>query len=234
MNLHLRTVANLTDPVLPAVIELYQTAFPVREQMFASFFWTLFAPDSGRSLVVAERAEKMLGFAVWQTNEPAGASEGDGQSGDPLPGSALNEADDRPEGQPLPGYLWYLAVRAEERGQGIGERLYRHILDILDKQGAPALMYEVELPEEAREQGGEDAEQTARRRIAWYRRLNAQCLHGVHYNCGTDWQIPIPMQPMLHPLRGSISPQQAYLWGLAVLADDKPENFRQTGILRLS
>ena len=200
----IRNVTQLQDAVLPAVIDLYQTAFPVEEQMLASFFWTLFHPDSKRHLAVAEQDDAFIGFVVWEDGDAS-----------------------------LPGYLWYLAVREDNRGGGAGKSLYGHAVHTLHDAGVPAVMFEVELPEEAEQRAGILAGQIAHKRISWYCKLGARSLKGVHFDCTTDWMGSIVMLPMIHSFNQSITAQQAFDWGVAVLADGNASDFRLSGSLYL-
>lgn len=97
------------------------------------------------------------------------------------------------------GFLWYLATHRDSRNQGVGARLYAHLLSTLRKDGAKALLFEVEIPDVSR-QHSLAAGEFAERRIAWYRRQGAQLLGGVRYFQKVDTPVPATeMHVMVHP-----------------------------------
>ena len=196
-----RYITQIDDPALVQVMDIYQKAFPPEEQMLASFFIKILK-DPSQKLAVVEADGLVRGFIQWQTYEPGS-----------------------------PCYLCYLAVDERYRGQGIGEYLYRFVLDQCDPDTMPAMLFEIEHPDEARKHGPA-AETMALRRQGWYQRLGAKVIEGTHFICGTDWFPGIPMKPMIHSVV-PVSPQEAFDWAMEILADDNSEKLRQMGELSL-
>jgi len=83
--------------------------------------------------------------------------------------------------------LWYFAVNRELRNKGLGSQMYRELCAQLTSGGIRALIFEVEIPEDAESKEGR---QLAERRIAFYRRLGAKLLTGVHYLQYVGWHQP--------------------------------------------
>lgn len=90
------------------------------------------------------------------------------------------------------GFLWYLALRAGDRGRGLGATLYRHLANQCRDAGMQLLIFEVEIPEQ-------ESLTWAERRIAWYRRQGAQLLGGIRYLQSVDTGgDPVEMHLMAH------------------------------------
>src|SRR5690606_36980481 len=110
--------------------------------------------------------------------------------------------------------LWYLAVRPGERGRGLGARIYGEVVHRARDARLRALVFEVELPEEAQSPEERDF---ALRRIGFYRRQGARLLEGIHYTQSVgDHQPEIPMHVMVHPLV-EMSAAEAFTLGEQVL-----------------
>jgi GNAT superfamily N-acetyltransferase len=202
------SLTHLSDPLHPAfasAMDLYQRSFPVEEQEYASLFLQACRPGSRIRLLVSGDAEASRCFALYDL----------GERGDPV-------------------YLWYLATEEAVRGQGVGAAVYRRVLEEAAAAGAPALLFEVEDPQEALRRHGHAAETLAVRRIGWYLRLGAKRLEGVEFDCSTRWQGPVPMLPMVHALGEDVDAEQAYAWCLSVLADGDVSVLRQVGTISLT
>ncbi|HPH96430.1 MAG TPA: GNAT family N-acetyltransferase [Anaerolineaceae bacterium] len=204
MNLNIHEIANLQDEFLLPWLDLYETAFPPSEKILISTYLRLFQVGK-----IGPHAENHL-LAVLNEN------------GD-LAGMAHYEKTLEPG---TPASLWYLAVQPGQRGGGLGAHIYQHVLAQCREKQAPALLFEVELPEEM---SSEAARVLAGRRIQFYERQGALRLTGVHYLQVVGWhQTPMPMQVMVHPLQ-ALTPEQAF----ELAAWQYEENIRQTGTLRL-
>jgi GNAT superfamily N-acetyltransferase len=204
MTLYLHEIESLFDDRLPGVLDIYQESFPPREQMRLSWWVQLLRQktagqesDEGRHLVAIVRADddQVVGMAYYETYPLA---EGGG-------GSAV-------------GYLWYLATRSDLRGQRIGAGAYAALIErILGQAGCRAVVFEVEIPEEAARFSEGEAE-FARRRIAWYQRNGAKLLRGIRYVQDVGWQPPVPMHLMIHS-RDAIDAGAAFTLVQTVLED---------------
>jgi GNAT superfamily N-acetyltransferase len=172
-----RDVVELSDPLLPDVLDLWQATFPARQQVRVSHFFTLFdATDddlpADRHLVVATGNEgEVLAFAYYEVE---------------------------PVSEPL-GYLWYLAVDHEHRSQGIGATFYRYLRKRMRASGARFIVMEVEKPDLAADFSDEEEEQ-ARRRLAFCGRLGLHELRGVRYLLTVGWQPPYEMSILVDDL----------------------------------
>lgn len=177
-------LTGLSDPLLPAWLDLYETSFPFNERLLISHFWRLLqAKEKGEASSVSlsalvERSNTLIGMAAWQY----------------LPQLRL-------------AYLWYLAIQPEARNRGLGAHYYHAILAQAFTKGADLALFEVEMPELAHT----DQERAlAQRRIAFYKRNGARLLTGIHYLQSVgDHVPPTPMHLMFHP-RERLSPQEAY------------------------
>ncbi len=202
--LSFQEIVSLDDDLLEPVLDLYQTAFPLNEQVRVSSFV--------RALRRQMRGEPPMERFVC-------AVDGDGR----LAGLAITEAQ-----ADVPLYaLWYLAVVPEMRCAGVGARLYAEVVrrarvEALD---ARAVLLEVEVPEEAETPELRDL---ASRRIGFYRRNGALLLGGVDYTLSVGWQPPVPMHLVFHPL-SPLTPSEAYDLSSALFG----EALRRTGDLTL-
>jgi ribosomal protein S18 acetylase RimI-like enzyme len=174
------------DPLLPAWLELYAAAFPPDERVPAEEHLEVLRaraqgkPGSARLLAAVDEEDDLVGMARYDLLEDLAAA-----------------------------YLMYLAVVPERRGQGIGGAFYRELLRRLAEEGRPlrALVLEVERPDHAVPgEGRRDAE----RRIDFYRRLGARLLEGIEYLQQVPGHAPVPMHLMVHPLAGTLDPEEAF------------------------
>lgn len=186
-------IADLNDDLLLPWLDLYETAFPPSEKILISSYLKLLRDKAaGRAqdhhlLAGLDPAGTLAAIAYYQV---------------------LRE--------PPVAILWYLAVKPEARGAGIGSRLYREILRRLEPGDTQALLLEVEIPENGMT---EEDRRNAQRRIAFYRRLGARLLRGVRYLQYVGWhQVPVPMHVMLHLLR-PLSDATAYQLAKAVAGE---------------
>jgi ribosomal protein S18 acetylase RimI-like enzyme len=103
-----------------------------------------------------------------------------------------------------PGYIWYVGIREDKRGAGLGVVLYNHIRRFVEERGCGALTHEIEIEDEIRGRIGEEAANNAARRRRWYKALGAKAIGGIHYRYerGNIWEV------MVHPFN-EISPQDA-------------------------
>ena len=197
MNLYLHQISHWKDAALPAVLDLYQTAFPPNEQMRLSW-WVGLLNELSLARVPAE-TERLL-FAV--VNEA--------ESNDVV-GFSYCEIDKAHQA----AYLMYLATRDDLRGQGVGAAVYEKMTELvfIDKK-IPLLVFEVEKPEVAALESIKAAE-IARRRIGWYQRQGAQLLQGVYYVQSVGWQPELEMDLMFHGAT-PVSPEQAFMTAAAL------------------
>lgn len=127
------------------------------------------------------------------------------------------------------GYLWYLATIQSQRGQGYGAVFYSDLLRRMQADGATLLLFEVEIPELARQESPEQGE-LAERRINWYRRQGALVLGGIQYFQGVDAPIaPVEMHIMAHPF-APMDADQVFAVASKLFEDD----IRQIGPLSLT
>lgn len=200
-SINLHQITHWQDPNLPAVLDLYQTAFPPNEQMRLSWWVRLLnelseqnGPAQPERLLYAalsdtDTAQDVVGFAYCEGHGAQGAA-----------------------------YLMYLATRDDLRGQGIGARMYQQILaELFANHGVQRVVFEVEKPEIAAHESTE-ASEFARRRIAWYERQGACLLEGIHYTQSVGWQPPLTMHLMFHSAV-SIAPEQAFSAATALFGD---------------
>jgi GNAT superfamily N-acetyltransferase len=177
-------LTNPADPLSLAWLDLWETAFPPNERMLVSFYIGLLAAK-GRGeqgqyhpLAVASAEGQLLGMAFYKD--------------DPGIGIAC---------------LWYLATVPAARNHGLGAWTYREILRRIRATGLRAMVFEVEIPAEAR---SAEAAALAERRIGFYRRQGARMLQAIEY-----WQDVGPHQPrtpmhvMVHPLQ-EMSAEEAF------------------------
>jgi GNAT superfamily N-acetyltransferase len=167
--LDIRDLEAVTDDLLLPWLDLFETAFPPPERVLVS-------------AILGILRDKASGLA--QSHHLLAALEPPGQ----FVGMAWYEL--WPKDVALLGYI---AVVAERRGQGIGTRFYR---EIVQRISARVLFLEMEMPEEA---ASERQRQLALRRIQLYRRLGALRLTGVHYLQMVGAHQPLtPMHLMVH------------------------------------
>ena len=177
-------ITSLNDDLLPAWLDLYETAFPANERVLVSTFFRMLKTrrdEQDRShhiLSAVDGAGKPVGMVCYELQ--------------PVIHAAV---------------LWYIAVDSQARGQGMGSWLYQQVMRRAGPGRFAAWVFEVERPEDA---ASSAQTQLARRRIEFYRRNGARLLSGIHYmqSVGAH-QAPIPMHLMVHPLR-QVDARQAF------------------------
>lgn len=204
MSLNVHEIDHLQDEFFLPWLDLYETAFPPAEKVLISTYLRLF--QTGK---IGSQSENHLLAVLNENGKLAGMAHFEKTAGDDSPAA-----------------LWYLAVQPEQRGSGLGARIYQHVLAQCRELQAPALCFEVELPEEMTT---EAARHLAGRRIQFYERQGALRLTGVHYLQVVGWhQPPVPMQVMIHPLQ-PLSAEEAFVLASWLYE----ENIRKTGPLCL-
>ncbi len=200
-------IGHIEHPAWAGWNEIYYESFPLNERMSDEYLQNLL-----NSIAAGEETNTHI-LAMHSGNVSH------------VLGIAYYEA--YPESQT--GFLWYLATRSGERGQGLGANVYHEVLRRLQDEGAQALLFEVEMPEVARHESPEQGA-LAERRIAWYQRQGAKLLGGVQYFQTVD-SCPdaTEMHVMVHPL-GEVTPEEAFVMAKAVFED----SISQTGVLSLA
>ena len=121
-------ITELSDPNLGPWLDLYQTKFPLDEQVLVStFIEALRCEETDCRLITVLEAAEVVGMACFQLIPEVHAA-----------------------------YLWYLA--AEPEGQGIGSWTYRRLIEMAGKElpGLRAIAFEVERPEDSRDEHSRD------------------------------------------------------------------------------
>jgi ribosomal protein S18 acetylase RimI-like enzyme len=184
----------LTDPHYDALLDLYQRAFPLAEQVPVSQFNILLRRKSRgelveeRFLTALDEAEKLVAFAIFGMRESHGC-----------------------------GYLGYIAVQPEQRSGGVGSQLLRHIIDQIKAEytDVDVIAIEVEHPGVLE---SEEERLLAERRIQFYRRHGALLLTGIHYLQSTGWQPPLQMHLMFLPLQ-EVEPERCLNIAVGLFGD---------------
>lgn len=207
--IEIRELIDPQDTALPGLLDIYQKSFPLEEQMLVSFFLHLLA-GKGRGEAEEYHLEVLAADAV-------------------VGGFALYEIGDEVPGVGRPAYLWYVAAHGDVRGQSIGKRLYRHVLDkVLTHYGCAGLFFEIEQAGDVLVRHGKEAADFAAWRREWYRRQGARQLRGVSYLCSVEWQPAVPMDVMVHPA-GIMTAEAA----LTLARSVQSESIEVTGELEL-
>ncbi len=193
MHVTLTDIRSLEDERYDAYLDLYQTSFPLNEQMLVSAL-----NRTVREIASGEETASAIVVA------PDDAGE--------VVAMAHYEAYDERRG----AVLWYLAVALGKRGIGIGSGVYKAITAriLRERPSTRAFVYEIERPEDA-----EGHHRTlAERRIAFYRRNGAKLLGGIRYTQSVGWQPPVPMHVMVHEFE-RLSPEAAYEMARSLLGE---------------
>ena len=206
MNIELYPIMSIADPLLLLALRIYETSFPPHEQMTPSF-WIK------NLLTLAEGTVSLTAF-IDQDNRD-------------VVGMAFCETI-RPVSRPSVVFLWYLCIRADQRGAGIGAQAYQRLISRFFDEGICALVFEVERPDVAIEHGAGAADLAARR-IRWYQRNGARLLRNVDYLQHVDNGLPpTPMYLMVHSPH-PLTPEEAF----RMLTEDVGLNAQAVGPLSL-
>lgn len=197
-------IITLDDPYYDDWLDLYQSAFPLNEQMRVS--------DHNRILrlkMKGEAQEEKL-MAVLDTQGKL---------------IAMSRYTNEPKCNVV--VLWYLAVTPAARSRGVGSRFYNELVQRIrtDWPESIAMILEVQNPAITLDP---NERAFARRRIEFYWRNGAHLLGGIYYVQSTGWQEPLPMHLMAHPIQGELAPGEAVslakcLFGAALKEIDEPE-----------
>jgi len=166
--LTLHEITDRDDPAWHAWREIYEASFPVNERMSEVHFLGVLAEKAGGGAA----DEHLLVLRSDGADEP------------PI-GIGYYEYDR----ELAVGFLWYLATQPGLRNQGHGSRFYAAICRQLAESGARMMVFEVEIPQRAGGEGGQESE-WAQRRIDWYQRQGASLLNGIQYFQSVDTGVP--------------------------------------------
>ena len=173
----LHEILSLEDELYDPFLDLYQTAFPLNEQMLVSEHNAVLrgraqGKSEGMHFFAALNAQdQFVGLARYDILRPSRVA-----------------------------VLWYLAVTPECRSKGVGSWLYQEIHNRIQSEepAVSLLLLEVEDPEKAR---APEERALATRRIAFYKRHNTRLLCGIEHIQTVTWQPPLPMLLMAYLYR---------------------------------
>lgn len=171
-------ITSLQDTRYDAWLDIYQSSFPLPEQMLVSALNRIVrALDADPT----RRAKAAFVLAVSTEGEPVGIAQ-----------YTINTPCEA-------GMLWYLAVRSDIRSKGYGALIYQEVVCRMRaySPALKALLYEVEDPQHCEQ---EQERHLAERRIAFYRRHGGKLVGGIHYEQSVGWQPPMCMHLMIHDL----------------------------------
>ena len=206
MNIELHPITGIADPCLLPALRIYEQGFPPHEQMTPSFWIkTILELPEGKLnfiAIVNQDDSDVVGMTVYERFRPAS--------------------------QPPVAYLWYLCIREDLRGQGVGGQIYQRLTSQFFDEGINALVFEVERPDVAIAHGTAEAD-LAVRRIRWYQRNGAKLLLNVDYLQHVDNGLPpTPMHLMIHS-RHPLTPDEAF----RIMIDDAGLKAQAVGPLSL-
>ena len=191
--LQLVEIVNLNDDLFLPWLDLFETAFPAPERVLVSSQLQLLrakmagATTDHHLLAALDGERALVGMLQYQVLPKIPAA-----------------------------FLWYFAIKPNERSKGLGSQMYQAMLKRLGPASPRAIIFEVEIPDDA---PSDEQRRLAERRITFYRRLGARLLGGVHYIQQVGWhQPPIPMHVMLQPLL-AMDPHDAYQLAKEVFED---------------
>ncbi len=177
MPIEIRQITTGSEELMGQIRSLYEASFPPEElRPFEKISEELVSPNGKRlsRLIVALDGDSVPGISIFAL----------------FPEASL-------------GYLWYICVDPDTRGSGLGGRLYRESLEILNRDASDlgmslkGMIFEVErLTTEAHPLYGDPL-----RRIRFYQRLGARLIEGYDYHQPPiPPHGPVPLQLMFHPL----------------------------------
>jgi len=184
----------LHDPLLPAWLDLYETAFPANERLLVSHFIRLLKKKGN-----GESANVWLSALLKDSN--------------PLAGMAVYQIVPK---QSI-AYLWYIAIYPKVRNQGLGSGYYLEIVANAFELGGKMLFFEVEIPDLAED---EETKSYARRRIAFYQRNGAALLTGVHYMQSVGDHVPCHQMHLMVHAQGLLTADEAFQRMKELLGND--------------
>ncbi len=203
-DLQYHEIVSLDDPYYDDWLDLYQSSFPLNEQMRVSDHNRILRlkmrgeASEEKLMAVLDTQGKLIGMSRY-TNEP----------------------------KCKVVVLWYLAIAPESRNQGVGVKFYTELLNRVRSEwpDAIALILEVQNPAITLDP---NERAFARRRIEFYWRNGAHLLGGIYYVQSTGWQEPLPMHLMAHSIKHELAPGEAVslakcLFGDALKEIDEPE-----------
>jgi GNAT superfamily N-acetyltransferase len=197
------SIKDVQDDLLLPWLDLYETAFPPAEKVLVSWF-------------LKELKDRAAGLR--QPSEMLAVLDGQKR--------LVAMADYELRLEQRVALLWYLAVGPVKRGQGVGSSIYREIVRRARDAGCRALLFEVEIPEEA---PLPETRRLADSRIMFYRKLGARLLGGVHYlQYIGQHQPPLPMHIMVQAFE-TLDAREVFDLGKLVFNDA----LTQTGDLEL-
>jgi ribosomal protein S18 acetylase RimI-like enzyme len=199
-------IASTSDPDWEAWKAIYADSFPEAERMSEDYFLRVFTQKAQggdrnkHALSMRTGTEgRVLGMAYYEIVDSVATA-----------------------------YLWYLAIRYDYRGQGLGSRAYSELCRRMTEDRLDLLLFEVEIPEPTLE--GPAVARVAEKRIAWYRGMGARVVEGVEYFQSVDTGAPpTQMYLMAHPFK-PMGAEEVYERAKVIFE----EALQQTGELRLT
>ncbi len=156
--INFREISDIEDPLLPALLDAYETSFPANEREPVShILQALLARKRGapvnRHLLIAERDSDMIAMACYDLFDERHLA-----------------------------YLVYMAVaNPTMRGAGIGTALFAEITRRLAREQHPISAILLEVDDPSKYATDPDEKHIAERRLTFYRRLGVAVLRGVRY-----------------------------------------------------
>lgn len=168
-DLFLHAIKALDDPNLEDVFRIWEEAFPPEEKNPTIFWLQHFA-----RLYHAESATSSRLYELIAIGRKTIAG------GDEVVGMALSEVAQTEAGENV-GFLRFLAIDQNRRGERIGSRAFDALKDrLLTRLGCSLMVWEVEPA---------DLNDVAKRRYDWYRRMGGRRVLGI------DHVLQLPNQP---------------------------------------
>jgi ribosomal protein S18 acetylase RimI-like enzyme len=201
---YLHEIRSRLDEFLSPWLDLYQEAFPLREQMrFSYIIKTLQQIEAGR-----DQAAVLLAVL---DREPSPENR------------RSRRASIRPAFSGMVWYmrsprqkyvaLWYFAVPRRLRNRGIGGAVMRQLITRTRQEGYRAILFEVEHPDHVSGETPAEVRQhrlLAELRIAFYRRYGAKLAGNLIYHQKVGWQKPLRMSLMALPLADDVTNDELF------------------------